>query len=84
MRFAWLRKKQGLEDPKLSTGARLIYIGYNVIWWLPVVLVVLGIWSYQAGAIAFVVVTVFRALTLLYRNNVLSIEAAQRFPLRSP
>ena len=36
MRFAWLRKKQGLEDPKMSTGARLIYIGYNVIWWLPV------------------------------------------------
>ena len=84
MRFAWLRKKQGLEDPKMSTGARLIYIGYNVIWWLPVVLVVAGIWSYRTGAIAFVVVTVFRALTLLYRNNVLSIEAAQRFPLHSP
>ena len=84
MRFAWLRKKQGIEDPTMSTGARLIYIGYNVIWWLPVVLVVLGVWSYRAGAIAFVVVTVFRALTLLYRNNVLSIEAAQRFPLHSP
>ena len=84
MRFAWLRKKQGLEDPKMSTSARLIYIGYNVIWWLPVVLVVLGVWSYRAGAVAFVVVTAFRALALLYRNNVLSIEAAQRFPLRSP
>ena len=84
MRFAWLRKKRGLEDPKMSTGARLIYIGYNVIWWLPVVLVVGGVWSYRAGAIGFVVVTVFRALTVLYRNNVLSIEAAQRFPLRSP
>ena len=84
MRFAWLRKKRGLEDPKMSTGARLIYIGYNVIWWLPVVLVILGVWSYRAGAVAFVVVTVFRALTLLYRNNVLSIEAAQRFPLHSP
>ena len=84
MRFAWLRKKQGLEDPNMSTGARLLYIGYNVIWWLPVVLVVLGVWSYRTGAVVFAVITVFRALTLLYRNNVLSIEAAQRFPLRSP
>ena len=84
MRFAWLRKKQGLEDPKMGTGARLIYIGYNVIWWLPVVLVVLGVWSYGTGAVGFVFVTVFRALANLYRNNVLSIEAARRFPLRSP
>ena len=84
MRFAWLRKKQGLEDPRMSTGARLIYIGYNVIWWLPVVLVVLGVWSYREGAVGFLAVTVFRALANLYRNNVLSIEAAQRFPLRSP
>ncbi|MFW2340295.1 MAG: hypothetical protein ACN4GK_09620 [Acidimicrobiia bacterium] len=84
MRFAWLSKKQGLEDPKMITGARLIYIGYNVIWWLPVVLVVLSVWSYRAGAVGFVVVTVFRALANLYRNNVLSIEAARRFPLRAP
>ena len=84
MRFAWLSKKQELEDPKMSTGARMIYIGYNVIWWLPVVLVVLSVWSYRAGAVGFVVVTVFRALANLYRNNVLSIEAARRFPLRAP
>ena len=84
MRFAWLRKTQGLEDPTLSRGARLIYISYNVIWWLPVFLVFFGVWSYRTGAIAFVVITVLRALINLYRNNVLSIEAAQRFPLRSP
>jgi hypothetical protein len=84
MRFAWLRKKQGLEDPTMSTGARLIYISYNVIWWLPVVLVVLGVWSYRTGAVVFVVITFLRALVNLYRNNVLSVEAAQRFPLRAP
>ncbi|MCJ7779370.1 MAG: hypothetical protein MUQ27_00940 [Acidimicrobiia bacterium] len=84
MRFAWLRKKQGTDDPTMSTTARLIYIGYNVIWWLPVLLVILGVWSYRAGAVGFVVVTVFRALANLYRNNMLPIEAAQRFPLRSP
>ena len=75
MRFAWLRQKQGLEDPKMSTSARLTYIGYNVIWWLPVVLVILGVWSYRAAAIGFIALTVFRALANLYRNNVLPIEA---------
>ncbi len=84
MRFAWLRKTKGLEDPPMSRGARLTYISYNVIWWLPVVLVLFGVWSYRTGAIAFVVITVLRALLNLYRNNVLSIEAAQRFPLRAP
>ncbi len=84
MRFAWLRKKQGTEDPTMSPPARLTYVGYNVIWWIPVVLVPLGVWSYQAGAIGFLVVTVVRALANLYRNNLLPIEAAQRFPLRSP
>ena len=68
----------------MSTGARLIYISYNVIWWLPVVLVVLGVWSYRTGAVVFVVITFLRALVNLYRNNVLSVEAAQRFPLRAP
>ena len=84
MRFAWLRKKQRSEDPTMSTGERLIFIGYNVIWWLPVVLVIFDVWSYRTGAIGFVVVTVARALLNLYRNNLLPIEAAQRFPLRAP
>ena len=84
MRFAWLRKKQGLEEPTMSAGARLIYIGYNAVWFLPVVLVVFGAWSYRTGSIGFVVVTVLRAAANLYRNNLLTIEAAQRFPLRSP
>ena len=84
LRFAWLRKKEGTEDPTLSGTARLIYIGYNVIWWLPVVFVVLGVWPYRTGAIGFFVVTVVRALANLYRNNVLPIESAQRFPLRAP
>ena len=84
MRFAWLRKKQGTEDPAMSSASRLVYVGYNVIWWLPVGLVILGVWSFRTGAVAFVVVTVFRTLANLYRNNVLTIEDAQRFPLRSP
>ena len=84
LRFAWLRQKQGTKDPARSAGARLVYISYNVVWWLPVVFVIFGVWTYRTGAIGFVVVTVLRALTNLYRNNVLPIDAAQRFPLRAP
>ena len=84
LRFAWLRQKQGIDDPAMSLGARLVYVGYNVAWWLPVVFVVFGAWPYRAGALGFVVVTVFRALANLYRNNMLPIDAAQRFPLRAP
>ena len=68
----------------MSTVARLIYVSYNVIWWFPIVLVILGVWSYRAGAVGFVVVTAVRALSNLYRNNFLPVEAAQRFPLRAP
>ena len=83
MRFAWQRKKQGLEDPKLSIGERLVLISYNAIWWLPVVLVIFDVWSYRTGAVVFLAITVIRALVNLYRNNILTFEAAQRFPLRS-
>lgn len=84
MRYAWLRKQQHLEVPEMSTAARVLYISYNVIWWLPVVLVLIGVWSYQEGAVGFLVVTALRALINLYRNNMLTTEGAQSFPLRSP
>ena len=84
MRFAWLREKQGTGLPSMSSGSRLVYIAYNAGWFLPVVLVVFGLWSYRAGSIGFVVVTVVRALLNLYRNNLLPIDAGQGFPLRSP
>ena len=83
MRFAWQRKKQRLEDPTMSSGERLLLISYNAIWWLPVVLVIFDVWSYQTGSIVFLGITAIRALVNAYRNNILSFEAAQRFPLRS-
>lgn len=84
LRFAWLNEKQGVEDPQMGAADRLIYLAYNVVWWLPLMLVIIGVWGYRTGALAFVVVTIFRALANLYRNNLLAVEAAQRFPLRSP
>ena len=84
MRYAWLRDQDQLEEPEMSGAARLLYISYNVVWWLPVVFVAIGVWSYQEGAIGFLVVTAFRALINLYRTNVLTTPAAQSFPLRAP
>jgi len=64
--------------------ARTVFILYNVVWWMPLFLVIVGLWSYPVGAIGFVIVTVVRALANLYRTNVLPVEGGQRFPLRAP
>ena len=57
---------------------------YNVVWWLPVALPLLGLISYTAGLVLFLAISLIRAGVNLYRNNVMPLEAAVRFPLRSP
>lgn len=85
MRFAWLRSKEGSEEaPLLPAAGRATLLVYNVIWWVPVLLVPTGVLSYRAGALGFLIVSVARAVVNAYRINVLPVEAAQRFPLRSP
>lgn len=68
----------------MTSADRLIFFAYNLIWWVPVLLAVLGILSFWAGSLGFLVMSVLRAVVNVYRNNVLPVEAAQRFPLRSP
>ena len=85
MRFAWLRRKEGSgQPPPMRPFGRLLFVAYNVVWWVPLPLVFVGVLSYRAGSLGFLVITILRAVANLYRNNVLSVEAAQRFPLRSP
>ena len=85
MRFAWLKEKSGNDVPvKQSTTSRLIYVAYNVIWWIPIVLPFIKIIDYRTGFIAFVIVTIIRAVANLYRNNFLTPEQAEIFPLRAP
>ena len=85
MRFAWQRKDSANQDSvKQSFPSRLIFIAYNVVWWIPVVLPFIKIIDYRTGFIAFFVVTMIRAGANLYRNNVLKPEQAESFPLRSP
>ncbi len=85
MRFAWLRENSANHvSVKQSSTNRLIYIAYNVVWWIPIVLPFTGIIDYRTGFIAFFVVTIIRAGVNLYRNNVLKPEQAESFPLRAP
>jgi len=84
MRFAWLKKNSTNDvSAKQSFINRVIYIAYNVIWWIPIVLPFTGIIDYRTGFIAFFIVTMIRAAANLYRNNVLNPEQAESFPLRA-
>lgn len=84
MRFAWINKDSKNAIPsEESTINRVIYIAYNLIWWIPIVLAVIKIIDYQTAFIALFVLTLVRAVVNLYRNNLLTPEQAVSFPLRS-
>jgi hypothetical protein len=84
-RFAWLREKSG-NDIRFSESlaSKLITITYNLVWWVPVVLGFAKVIDYRTGILTFFVITVVRDLANLYRVNVLTLEQAERFPLRAP
>jgi hypothetical protein len=85
MRFAWLREQSGNEAPVAqSTVNRLVFVAYNVIWWIPILLPFTKAIDYQMGFVAFLVITIIRAIANLFRNNVLKGEQAEYFPLRAP
>ena len=84
-RFAWLRQQSADPAPvDESTTNRLIFITYNAIWWIPIVLAFTGLIDYRTAFIAFFAITVIRAGASVYRNNFLPPEKAESFPFRSP
>ena len=85
MRFAWLRKNaaDGGTAPQ-SVANQLTLAAYNLVWWIPIVLAITNIVDYGTGFVAFAVVTAVRLGANLYRNNVLTLEQAERFPFRAP
>ena len=85
MRFAWLREKSGDPAPaQPGTTNRLILIIYNVLWWVPIVLGLFKVIDYRTAFIAFLDITIFRAMANFVRNNLLTPEQAESLPLRSP
>jgi hypothetical protein len=85
MRFAWLQENSANATPsKPAFTNQLILAAYNVVWWIPIVLAFAKIIDYRTGFIAFAAVTAVRAAANLYRNNMLTLEQGQKFPLRAP
>ena len=84
MRFAWINKDSANDvQVKQSFTNRLVYIAYNVVWWIPIVLAVTKIIDYWTAFIALFVLTIIRAVVNLYRNNILNPKQAESFPLRA-
>ena len=85
MRYAWLRENSDNDKQLEQSGiSRLVYVAYNVIWWIPILLSFLGVIDYRTGFITFFIITIIRAVANLYRINVLTPEQAEIFPLRAP
>jgi len=63
---------------------RLIYIIFNIVYWVPILLPFLGIIDYSTGFIVLAGNLFFRLAANLYRNNALALQQAETFPLRSP
>jgi hypothetical protein len=87
MRFAWIRKNSANPDsvaPAPTQALNLITLAYNLIWWLPIVLPFTRLIDYRTGFIAFLIVTIIRAAANVIRNNLLTPEQGERFPLRTP
>ena len=62
----------------------LLFVAYNVIYWVPMILPFTGIMEYHTGFIVFFIIIIIRAIANLYRNNFLTLEQAVLFPLRIP
>lgn len=83
MRFAWLQKHQDI-DPRQSALDVLIFAAYNIAYWLPLVLTIVGAIDTDTGFVAFAGIVAVRAFFNLIRNNFLPLEQAITFPFRAP
>ena len=85
MRFAWLRQQAGQDELVRQTAiAIIIFVAYNLVYWVPLALPIIGTIDYRTGVIAFAIVIAIRGALNGYRVNVLPVEQGQRFPLRAP
>ena len=86
-RFVWERSKTvGGNAQKLGIGHPFtwILILYNAAYWIPMVLPWTSLMSYREGTIGLVILIGVRATANLYRNNFMTLEQAEVFPLRIP
>lgn len=85
MRFAWFRKTSPAFMPGYQSAInRVLFVGFNVVYWVPVVLPIAGVIDYRACCVGFTAIIVTRLVLNLYRNNVLTPQQAVYFPFRAP
>ena len=85
MRFAWQRENSPDKvSAKESTTGRIIYIFYNVVYWLPIVFTFTKVIDYRTGFITFSLILIIRAVANFYRNNAPMADEGEYFALRSP
>lgn len=63
---------------------RVVVFLHNLIWWLPLFLVLLKVVDHRSGTILFFILTTTRAIINVYRNNFMKLEDAIHFPFRGP
>ena len=86
-RFAWERENATDSNPiklNASSPINLIFVAYNIVYWVPIVLAFTHVIGYRTGFIAFFGIVVFRALANVIRNNYLTLEQAEVYPFRIP
>ncbi|NDJ79124.1 MAG: hypothetical protein GYB65_22980 [Chloroflexi bacterium] len=84
MWFTWKKKNDDSYEPVEQTGTNtLIYIAYNAVWWVPILLTLLGVIDHMSGTIGFAAITALRLAANLYRTNVLDPVQAMNFPFRA-
>jgi hypothetical protein len=85
MRFAWLRENsEDTEPAQAGLFSRAIFVIYNLVWWLPMVLGFTKVIEYRTGLIMLLVITIVRAIANVIRTNFLTLEQAEVFPFRAP
>jgi hypothetical protein len=90
MRFAWQRKNSANHvSSKLEFTDplnRIVFLVFNAIFWLPILLAFFGAIDYGTGFILFTMIIFVRLVANLYINNILELtpEQFENFPFRIP
>jgi hypothetical protein len=74
----------GPKPGRLRGTRRFIFFVYNIAYWAPIVLAFTPAIDYRAGFIGFFAIIIIRGIANFVRNNLLTLEQGERFPLRTP
>ena len=74
----------GGPKPRLRGIRQFVFFVYNIVYWVPMVLPFTPVVDYSTGFILLFSLIVIKTIINAYRNNFLTLEQGERFPLRTP